>query len=202
MYGHLDVQPAQLSDGWDTEPFELTLKNGKLYGRGSSDDKGPALSWLHVVEAYQQTNSELPVNLKVRTSLDDIVYSTPYAHTFTDTPPAPPSRSYSSSVTKEWRKAEATDWTSYCSPGRIPFSKMWTIYAFPITIGWAQRNRASPTVCVDFVISSWKFRAAVKICIADCTVAPCKWLRVFFAGRKNCPRINSARFFVQYRSDG
>lgn len=40
VYGHLDVQPAHISDGWDSEPFELTEKNEKLYGRGSSDDKG------------------------------------------------------------------------------------------------------------------------------------------------------------------
>lgn len=39
VYGHLDVQPALKSDGWDTEPFVLTEKDGKLYGRGSTDDK-------------------------------------------------------------------------------------------------------------------------------------------------------------------
>ncbi len=40
VYGHYDVQPAAKSDGWDTEPFVLTERNGALYGRGSSDDKG------------------------------------------------------------------------------------------------------------------------------------------------------------------
>lgn len=44
VYGHLDVQPAAKSDGWDTEPFELTEKDGKLFGRGSSDDKGKLLN--------------------------------------------------------------------------------------------------------------------------------------------------------------
>lgn len=34
IYGHLDVQPAAREDGWDTEPFVLTEKDGKLYGRG------------------------------------------------------------------------------------------------------------------------------------------------------------------------
>ena len=66
VYGHLDVQPAAVSDGWNTDPFVLTLKDDKLYGRGSTDDKGPAISWLHVVEAYQKTNNELPINVKVR----------------------------------------------------------------------------------------------------------------------------------------
>uniref|UniRef100_A0A1I8G9D2 M20_dimer domain-containing protein n=1 Tax=Macrostomum lignano TaxID=282301 RepID=A0A1I8G9D2_9PLAT len=54
IYGHLDVQPAAKEDGWDTEPFELTERNGNLYGRGSSDDKGPVLGWLNAVEAYKE----------------------------------------------------------------------------------------------------------------------------------------------------
>jgi len=65
LYGHLDVQPADFSDGWDTEPFVLTEKNCKLYGRGSSDDKGPVLGWLHAIEAFQNTGTDIPVNLKV-----------------------------------------------------------------------------------------------------------------------------------------
>lgn len=65
VYGHLDVQPASKDDGWDTEPFELTQLNGKLYGRGSTDDKGPALSWLWIVEAHQILGVELPVNIKI-----------------------------------------------------------------------------------------------------------------------------------------
>ncbi|KAG8187357.1 hypothetical protein JTE90_016907 [Oedothorax gibbosus] len=64
VYGHLDVQPANKEDGWDTEPFVLTEKNGKLYGRGSTDDKGPVLAWLHAITAYRKTGKELPVNLK------------------------------------------------------------------------------------------------------------------------------------------
>ncbi|CAF3310833.1 unnamed protein product [Rotaria socialis] len=64
IYGHLDVQPAQLSDGWDSEPFVLTERDGKLYGRGSTDDKGPVISWLNVIEAYQKLNEPFPVNVK------------------------------------------------------------------------------------------------------------------------------------------
>ncbi|XP_050543642.1 cytosolic non-specific dipeptidase isoform X2 [Daktulosphaira vitifoliae] len=64
LYGHLDVQPADISDGWSSEPFILTKRDDKLYGRGSSDDKGPVLGWMHAIEAYQQTGTELPVNLK------------------------------------------------------------------------------------------------------------------------------------------
>lgn len=65
LYGHLDVQPADFSDGWDTEPFVLTEKNSKLFGRGSTDDKGPVLGWIHAIEAFQNTETDLPVNLKV-----------------------------------------------------------------------------------------------------------------------------------------
>ena len=65
VYGHLDVQPAEKSDGWDTDPFELTEIDGKLFGRGATDDKGPALSWLWMVEAFQELKMELPVNIKI-----------------------------------------------------------------------------------------------------------------------------------------
>jgi len=84
LYGHLDVQPALKDDGWDTEPFVLTEKDGKLYGRGATDDKGPVLGWLHAIEAYQATNTPLPVNLKFcfegmeesgSEGLDDLLHS-------------------------------------------------------------------------------------------------------------------------------
>lgn len=64
MYGHLDVQPALREDGWDTEPFVLTEKDGKLFGRGSTDDKGPVLCWIHAIEGFQRLNIPLPVNVK------------------------------------------------------------------------------------------------------------------------------------------
>jgi len=64
IYGHLDVQPAEKSDGWDTEPFVLTEVDGKLYGRGSTDDKGPVLGWLNCIEAMQELEMDMPINLK------------------------------------------------------------------------------------------------------------------------------------------
>ncbi|CAD7092612.1 unnamed protein product [Hermetia illucens] len=64
IYGHLDVQPALKDDGWNTEPFELTEIDGKLFARGSTDDKGPVLGWIHVIEAYQALGIKLPVNIK------------------------------------------------------------------------------------------------------------------------------------------
>ena len=84
VYGHLDVQPAFKEDGWDTEPFELIEKEGKLYGRGSTDDKGPVLGWLHAIEAFQETGQEVPTNVKFcfegmeesgSEGLDELVFS-------------------------------------------------------------------------------------------------------------------------------
>ncbi|XP_066480543.1 cytosolic non-specific dipeptidase-like [Tiliqua scincoides] len=63
FYGHLDVQPAKLEDGWSTDPYTLTEKDGNLYGRGTSDDKGQVLAVLNAVEALQQSE-ELSVNVK------------------------------------------------------------------------------------------------------------------------------------------
>uniref|UniRef100_A0A914ZHT1 Peptidase M20 dimerisation domain-containing protein n=2 Tax=Parascaris univalens TaxID=6257 RepID=A0A914ZHT1_PARUN len=64
IYGHLDVQPANKADGWNTEPFELTEKNGKLYGRGSTDDKGPIMGWINAIEAFRGSKINIPVNIK------------------------------------------------------------------------------------------------------------------------------------------
>ncbi|KAJ7127526.1 hypothetical protein C8R43DRAFT_1027535 [Mycena crocata] len=65
IYGHFDVQPAAKSDGWDTEPFVLTeLEDGRLVGRGSSDDKGPVLGWVNVLQWHKESGKELPVNLR------------------------------------------------------------------------------------------------------------------------------------------
>lgn len=66
IYGHLDVQPASISDGWDTDPFKLIEKYGKLYGRGSTDDKGPVIAWFNAIETMQKLNVDIPVNLKVK----------------------------------------------------------------------------------------------------------------------------------------
>ncbi|KAL5520720.1 hypothetical protein ACEPAF_2722 [Sanghuangporus sanghuang] len=65
-YGHFDVQPALKSDGWDTEPFTLFVdeKTGRLIGRGSTDDKGPVLGWVNVLQAHKELGIPLPVNLK------------------------------------------------------------------------------------------------------------------------------------------
>ncbi|GFR76092.1 cytosolic non-specific dipeptidase [Elysia marginata] len=64
VYGHLDVQPAEKGDGWDTEPFVMTEKDGKMYGRGSTDDKGPVIGWINTLEAMQELKMDVPINFK------------------------------------------------------------------------------------------------------------------------------------------
>ncbi|KAL1995372.1 hypothetical protein VTN49DRAFT_1559 [Thermomyces lanuginosus] len=64
VYGHYDVQPALKEDGWATDPFQLTIDDkGRMFGRGSTDDKGPVLGWLNVIEAHKKAGVEFPVNL-------------------------------------------------------------------------------------------------------------------------------------------
>lgn len=64
VYGHYDVQPAEKSDGWATEPFDLTVDDkGRMFGRGATDDKGPVLGWLNAIEAHQKAGVDFPVNL-------------------------------------------------------------------------------------------------------------------------------------------
>lgn len=64
LYGHYDVQPAKREDGWNSDPWEMVEIDGKLFGRGSTDDKGPLLAWICAIRAYINVGRELPVNLK------------------------------------------------------------------------------------------------------------------------------------------
>ncbi len=65
IYGHYDVQPPEPLDAWTTPPFEPVVKNGVIYGRGASDDKGPFFVHLKALESYLHTAGALPVNVKV-----------------------------------------------------------------------------------------------------------------------------------------
>jgi len=64
IYGHFDVQPPDPMDLWTTPPFEPTVKNGRVYARGASDDKGQSYTHVKAVQAYLKTGTELPVNVK------------------------------------------------------------------------------------------------------------------------------------------
>ena len=64
IYGHYDVQPPDPLDKWESEPFRPVIRDGRLYGRGVSDDKGPVLIPLKVAEALFATTGKLPINVK------------------------------------------------------------------------------------------------------------------------------------------
>uniref|UniRef100_A0A0N8EUT2 Beta-Ala-His dipeptidase n=1 Tax=Heterocephalus glaber TaxID=10181 RepID=A0A0N8EUT2_HETGA len=64
FYGHLDVQSAHQDDGWLTDPYTLMEVDGKLYGRGATDNKGPVLAWINAVSTFRALEQDLPVNIK------------------------------------------------------------------------------------------------------------------------------------------
>ena len=64
IYGHFDVQPVDPLDLWTTPPFAPEVRDGRLYGRGASDNKGNMLLAILAVEALLKTTGKLPVNVK------------------------------------------------------------------------------------------------------------------------------------------
>jgi acetylornithine deacetylase/succinyl-diaminopimelate desuccinylase-like protein len=64
VYGHYDVQPAEPLEPWLSPPFEPTVRNGNLYARGATDDKGQMFTHLKAAEAWLKTSGKLPVNVK------------------------------------------------------------------------------------------------------------------------------------------
>lgn len=64
VYGHYDVQPADPIELWTSPPFEPEERDGKLYARGATDDKGQVWMHLMVAEAFLKLTGRLPLNLK------------------------------------------------------------------------------------------------------------------------------------------
>lgn len=64
VYGHYDVQPPDPLDEWITPPFEPDIRDGNIYARGATDDKGQMYTHIKSVEAWLKTVGELPVNVK------------------------------------------------------------------------------------------------------------------------------------------
>jgi acetylornithine deacetylase/succinyl-diaminopimelate desuccinylase-like protein len=64
IYGHYDVQPPEPLELWTTPPFAPTVRDGKLYARGASDDKGQIYAHLKGVEAVLEGRGTLPLNVK------------------------------------------------------------------------------------------------------------------------------------------
>lgn len=65
VYAHYDVQPADPVDKWDTPAFEVVEDNGRLHGRGISDDKAPMIIALETLAAFVAVDGKLPINVKL-----------------------------------------------------------------------------------------------------------------------------------------
>ncbi len=65
VYDHYDVQPPDPVDEWRTPPFEPTIRDGFLFGRGTSDNKGNLMARLQAVEAYKATVGPLPLRIRI-----------------------------------------------------------------------------------------------------------------------------------------
>ncbi len=65
VYGHYDVQPPDPLDQWTSPPFEPTVRDGNLYARGASDDKGQMLTHVKSLEAWLQASEQLPLQVKL-----------------------------------------------------------------------------------------------------------------------------------------
>ena len=63
IIGHLDVVPANIEDGWTSNPFIPEIRDGKLYGRGAIDDKGPVIASLYAMKAVQE---KMKINKRIR----------------------------------------------------------------------------------------------------------------------------------------
>ncbi len=64
VYGHYDVQPPEPLELWETPPFEPTERNGNLYARGATDDKGQMLTHVESVAAWAKAVGSLPIQVK------------------------------------------------------------------------------------------------------------------------------------------
>jgi acetylornithine deacetylase/succinyl-diaminopimelate desuccinylase-like protein len=64
VYGHYDVQPAGDESEWTTPPFQPSIRDGRIYARGATDDKGPVFVALKVAEAFHARDGGLPLNVR------------------------------------------------------------------------------------------------------------------------------------------
>ena len=65
LYAHHDVQPVNFIEDWKSEPWTLTEREGRFFGRGAADDKGAIVVQLGAIAAWLKTTGSLPVNIKM-----------------------------------------------------------------------------------------------------------------------------------------
>ncbi len=65
IYGHYDVQPPEPKQEWITSPFTPSIRDGYVYARGASDDKGQFFTYFKAIEGILAVDGELPINVKI-----------------------------------------------------------------------------------------------------------------------------------------
>lgn len=120
ILAHLDVVPA--GDGWKvTEPFKPLIRDGKIYGRGTADDKGPAVAALYAMRAVKELGIPLKKNVRLILGTDEECGGSDIAHYYRVEKEAPMTFSpdgdfpvvniekgrFSASFTKAWPASEA-----------------------------------------------------------------------------------------------
>ena len=75
VYGHYDVQPVDPVEEWQSPPFEPTVRDGNIYCRGASDDKGQSFAVLAAADSYLRATGSLPLNLKVLLEAEEEISS-------------------------------------------------------------------------------------------------------------------------------
>ncbi len=81
FYDHYDVQPAEPFDLWNSPPFELSRRNGRLYARGVADNKGDIVTRIWALKAFIESDVEIPVNIKFVIEGEEEIGS-PHLHEF------------------------------------------------------------------------------------------------------------------------
>jgi len=65
IYGHHDVQPMEPESAWRTPPFEPTIQDGRIYARGSADNKGQFFAHIFAARAFRKTNAKIPARIRL-----------------------------------------------------------------------------------------------------------------------------------------
>ncbi len=85
VLGHLDVVPVN-SEGWDSDPFVVTIKDNKLYGRGVADDKGPLLAGYYAAKILHDLDIKLDKKIRIIFGCNEELGSACVKHYFTKRP--------------------------------------------------------------------------------------------------------------------
>jgi acetylornithine deacetylase/succinyl-diaminopimelate desuccinylase-like protein len=83
IYNHYDVQPPEPLELWESPPYEPAVRDGFLFARGASDDKGEIVTRIHAIEAWQKTQGQLPFKIKWLIEGEEEVGS-PHIHTWVE----------------------------------------------------------------------------------------------------------------------